>query len=97
LEIALEQQRRGADVVKIVTNSDNLEQELENLKISLLLKEKLSVPFLFLSGGECTLHRRLGWKYGAGLILCVYEHDAFSTPTQPLLRIAKTVRDDMGF
>ncbi len=97
LEIALEQQRRGADFVKIVTRADTLEQEIENLRINLLLKEHLKVPFLYLSGGECTLHRRLGWKLGCGMILCVYEHDANSTAAQPLLSVARKARDEMGF
>ncbi len=97
LEIALEQQRRGADVVKIVTGAENMEQQIENLRICRLLKERLSVPFLFLCGGECTLLRRLGWKLGCGMILCVYEHDAESTFSQPLLKIAKQIRDELGF
>ena len=97
LEIALEQQRRGADVVKIVTGADSLTQEIENLRIATVLKEKLDVPFLFLSGGECSILRRIGWKLGCGMILCVYEHDAYSTFNQPLLKTAKAVRDNMGF
>ena len=97
LEIALEQQRRGADVVKIVVSAENVEQEVENLRIATLLKEKLNVPFLFLCGGECSILRRLGWKLGCSMILCVHEHDADSTFTQPLLKIAKAVRDNMGF
>lgn len=97
LNIALEQKRRGADIIKIVTSADTMEQQLENLKTTDLLKRELGAPFLFLSGGECTLHRRLGMKLGCCMALCVYEHYAESTPTQPLLRIAKTVRDDLGF
>ena len=38
LEIALEHQRRGADISKIVVGADNMEQELENLRIINLLK-----------------------------------------------------------
>ena len=82
--------------MKIVTGADTPEQQVENLRIALLLKEKLSVPFLFLCGGECSVLRRLGWKMGCGMILCVYEHDALSTFTQPLLRIAKQIRDELG-
>ncbi len=95
LEIGLEQQRRGADIVKIVTYADNREQELENLRICHLLKEKLSVPFLFLAGGECTLHRRLGGSLGCCMYLCVAEHDEFSTKTQPLLSKMKAIRDNL--
>ena len=97
LEIALEQKRRGADIIKIVTAADTMEQQIENLRITNLLKEKLGAPFLFLSGGECTLHRRLGMKLGCCMALCVYEHDALSTPAQPLLSIMKKVRDDIDF
>ena len=97
LDMAFEQKRRGADIIKIVTGADNMEQQLENLKTTELLKKELGAPFLFLSGGECSIHRRLGMKLGCCMCLCVYEHCASSTPTQPLLRIAKAIRDDMGF
>ena len=57
LEIALEHQRRGADICKIVTGADTMEQQIENLRIINLLKEKLDIPFLFLCGGECRILR----------------------------------------
>jgi len=97
LEIALEQQRRGADVIKIVTGADTMEQQLENLRITHLLRQHLEKPYLFLSSGQCTLLRRLGWRMGCSMILCVYEHDHLSTVNQPLLSIAKAARDDLGF
>lgn len=97
LEVALEQKRRGADIIKIVTGAESMEQQIENLRITNLLKEKLGVPFLFLSGGECSLHRRLGMKLGCCMALCVYEHDHLSTPMQPLLSTMKTIRDSIDF
>lgn len=97
LEVALEQKRRGADIIKIVTGAKNMEQQLENLRITELLTEKLDAPFLFLSGGECSLHRRLGLKLGCCMALCVYEHDAYSTASQPLLSTMKAIRDDIDF
>lgn len=97
LEIAVEQKKRGADIIKIVTGAETMEQQLENLKTTDLLKKELGAPFLFLSGGECTLHRRLGMRLGCCMVLCVYEHYYGSTSTQPLLKIAKTIRNDMGF
>lgn len=97
LEIALEQKRRGADIIKIVTAADTMEQQIENLRITDLLKRELGAPFLFLSGGESTIHRRLGMKLGCCMCLCVYEHYDGSTTAQPLLRIAKAMREDMGF
>ncbi len=97
LEIALEQKRRGADIIKIVTGADTMEQQIENLRITHLLKRELDAPFLFLSGGECSLHRRLGMKLGCCMSLCVYEHDALSTEKQPLLSTMKMVRDTIDF
>lgn len=97
LEIALEQKRRGADIIKIVTSADNMEQQIENLRITNLLKEELGAPFLFLSGGESSLHRRLGIKLGCCMALCVYEHDNLSTPAQPLLSTMKMVKDIIDF
>ena len=97
LEIALEQKRRGADIIKIVTGADCMEQQLENLRITDLLKREFGAPFLFLSGGVCSLHRRLGLKLGCCMALCVYEHDAFSTASQPLLSTMKAVRDQIDF
>lgn len=95
LEIAMEQQRRGADVVKIVTWGNSMEEQIENLRINWLLKENLKVPFLYLSGGECSLHRRIGGSLGCCMYLCVYEHDEHSTPMQPLLSKMKLIRDNM--
>ncbi len=97
LEMALEQKRRGADVIKIVTRADTMAEQLESMRIITLLKEKLGAPFLYLCGGECTLLRRLGWRLGNCMSLCVYEHDAYSTPVQPLLSTMKTVRDNLDF
>ena len=97
MEIALEQKRRGADIIKIVTGASSMEEQLENLRITRLLKQELGAPFLFLSGGNCSLHRRLGLKLGCCMALCVYEHDAFSTASQPLLSTMKTIRDQIDF
>ena len=96
LEIALEHQRRGADISKIGVGADNREQELENLKIINMLKEKLDIPFLFLSSGECRILRRIGGEIGSCMYLCVYEHDALATPQQPLLKKLKQIRDNMN-
>lgn len=91
LELALEQKRRGADIIKIVTDAADMQAQMENLKTVDLLKRELGAPFLFLSGGECSILRRLGIKLGCCMALCVYEHDEFSTPLQPLLTVMKQV------
>ena len=97
LELALEQKRRGADVIKIVTDAADMQEQLENMKTMDLLKRELGAPFLFLCGGECSLMRRMGVHLGCSLALCVYEHDALSTPGQPLLSVMKKIRDEIVF
>lgn len=93
LEIALEHQRRGADISKIVTGASCMKEQIENLRIINLLKEKLNIPFLFLAGGKSHISRRLGGALGNCMSLCVYEHDEFSTKSQPLLCDMKTIRE----
>ena len=95
LKIALAHQSRGADISKIVVGAENTVQQLENLKMINMLKEKLDVPFLFLSGGECKILRRIGGELGCCMYLCVYEYDNFATPLQPLLKKVKAIRDNM--
>lgn len=92
LEIALEQQRRGADICKIVTGAGSMEEQIENLRIINLLKQNLDIPFLFLCGGECSILRRIGGELGCFAYLCVLEHDALSTASQPLLSDLREIR-----
>lgn len=95
LEIALEHQRRGADICKIVVHSDDSLQECENLKMIAMLKSELKIPFLFLSGGSCRLIRRIGGELGCCMYLCVHEYDSLATRQQPLLKYLKAVRDNI--
>jgi 3-dehydroquinate dehydratase len=86
LEIALEQQRRGADIVKIVTGANTQQEEVINLDICRLLKQELKVPFLFLSGGKYTyLHRTVGPALGVCMWLCFREYDETTYAGPPLL------------
>ena len=98
LRIALEQQKRGADIVKIVTAADTEAQQLENLRITSLLKEELDVPYLFLSGGShYALHRMIGPMLGCVMYLCVTEYDELATKSQPLLSDVRAVRQHFPY
>lgn len=98
LEIAFEQQRRGADIVKIVTAGNSDEEQMENLRITFLLKKELKVPFLFLSGGtHSKIHRMIGPQLGCISYLAVTRHDECAVPTQPTIRAAKAVRDNFDY
>lgn len=98
LYIANEQQRRGADIVKIVTAANSDEEQMENLRITSLLKKELKIPFLFLSGGtHAKIHRMIGPQLGCVMYLAVKEHDEHAIPTQPTIKAAKAVRDNFDF
>lgn len=98
LEIACEQQRRGADIVKIVTAANSDEEQMENLRITTLFKKELKVPFLFLSGGtHAKVHRMIGPQLGCVTYLAVREYDERAVPTQPTIKAAKAVRDHFDY
>ncbi|MBE6608105.1 MAG: type I 3-dehydroquinate dehydratase [Ruminococcaceae bacterium] len=97
LEIALEQERRGADICKIVSGAGSHEEEIENLRIVTLLKKELKIPFLYLSGGECRILRRIGPMLGCCMWLCVDERNNFSAPPQPDLAQVKLIRENFGY
>ncbi|MBR6793103.1 MAG: hypothetical protein IKM48_01950 [Clostridia bacterium] len=61
-----------------------MEEQIENLRITDLLKRELGAPFLFLSGETC-------------MALCVYEHDSLSTKPQPLLHTMKLIHNEIDF
>ncbi len=94
LRIALNQQERGADIVKIVTGAETQEEQLENLRITNILKKELKVPFLFLSGGVCDAHRRIGPMLGCCMYLCSLDDSVEPKPVQPMLKKAKQIRDN---
>lgn len=96
VEMALDQQERGADIVKIVTGAQTMEEQLENLRITHLLKRELRAPFLFLSGGMCELHRRVGPMLGCCMYLCSLEDDLDPKPVQPMLRKTKAIWENWG-
>lgn len=95
IEIALEHQRRGADICKIVTGAQTMAEQIENLRIINLLKEKLKIPFLFLCGGECRILRKIGGEIGCCMYLTVYEYDELATPVQPLIKNVKLIRENI--
>ena len=98
LEIAYEQKKRGADIVKIVTAANSDEEQMENLRITTLLKKELDIPFLFLSGGtHSKIHRMIGPQLGCISYLAVREHDERAVPTQPTIIAAKAVRDNFDY
>ena len=98
LYIALSQQERGADVVKIVTESNTEEQLLENLKTTVTLKRELNVPFIFISNGKyCRMHRLIGGMFGSCMALCVPYYQNLSSKVQPTIENAKAIMDNFNW
>ena len=85
MEIANAHKERGADICKIVTNSENDTQQIDNLMILDRLKRELGLPFLYLCGGKCDVLRRFGGRFGCCMWLCVYRHDDLAVKTQPTI------------
>lgn len=96
LEIALEHEKRGADISKIVTQAKTMEQQIDYLKAVNLLKENLKIPFLLLCTDKCHILRRIGGELGCCMYLCVNEYDELATPEQPLLDNIKAIRDNIS-
>ncbi len=98
LEIAREQVRRGADIVKIVAGANCEEEEMENLRITAMLKRELSVPFIFLAAGtHAKILRMIGPMLGCFGIFAVYEHDEKAVSTQPTVAAARAVLDHFDY
>ncbi len=91
-EIAKLQRDRGVDIAKIVTVA-NSDKELDDaFKTSLLLKEKLGIPFLYLlNGTHCRRHRLLSPVLGSCMYLCL-ENSRTDGP-QPTIEEAKRLRE----
>ena len=83
LEIALSQQERGVDIVKIVTEANSEAELMDNFKTSIVLEEQLRVPVLFLCNGtHCKKHRIMGPLLNNGPFLVVENsNEGQSQPT----------------
>ena len=96
LEFAAEQIDRGADVVKIVSRADTREQLMEDIAIAEEMKNRLTVPYLFLAGGaHSRLLRQIGPAFGVCMYLCVQQYRPENTKEQPVIRAVKAIRDSM--
>lgn len=96
VEIALSQQSRGADIVKIVTEANSDEELCDNLKTSVILKERLDVPSLFLCNGtHCKKHRMLGPTLGSCMFLAV--ENSNTDLNQPPISKAREILSLLGY
>ena len=99
IKYALEQKRRGADVVKIVNMAETREQLCADMNIVFRLNKELGdTKFLFLANGEyCRPLRQFGAAFGVCMYLCVPSYKFRYSKEQPLLSSMKSIRDNTMF
>ena len=97
LKIANGHKERGADVSKIVTDANSDAELLNNLRTSVVLKETLGIPSLFLCNGtHCEKHRILGPALGSDMFL-VIENSLDGICPQPTIKKAKEILSLAGY
>ncbi|MSU46640.1 MAG: type I 3-dehydroquinate dehydratase [Lacunisphaera sp.] len=85
---------RGADFVKIVERVRTRAEALDSLAISLVLREKLGRPFVFLAlGAEAVRFRPFMTAFGASYLLARPPVGANRLPAQPLVASARALID----
>ena len=88
------QRERGADVCKIVNFSHTEEEESENIRAILRIKNEVGGKFLFLANGDfCHTIRQIGTSLGVCMWLCV----PTAISEQPQLRAMKQIKDNFLF
>lgn len=89
--IALEQQRRGADIAKIVARANSEAEVLEDFASIHALRERVSIPTLFLTNGSQALRHRIAGPliYEPMVFVKEKRYASDSKAQQPIERIAK--------
>ena len=88
-----EQERRGADILKIVSRADTEEQMLQDLRIAAEAKQHLTKPYLFLGSGAFSRTLRLvGPSLGVCMYLGVAHFGTLDFCDQPALTSASEIR-----
>lgn len=94
LRIAREQERRGADILKIVNRSNTEDELKDNLDAVFALKKEVHKPFLLLTSGSYGRFLRLtGPALGVCMYLTVDQFTELDFPQQPKLNKAVSLRE----
>lgn len=99
VRIALEQKRRGADIVKIVNRTDTREEMEADFRVIFRLRKELGdTRLLLLANGPYSRPlRQLGPSFGVCTYLCAPEYKPGYSKEQPILSAMKTARDRLMF
>ena len=86
VDLALEIQSRGADIVKIVCDCKSQEQQVHILETNLELQKRLDVPFLYMCIGPYSKFTRHAIPFfGSMLVFGHHEYNELSNRMKPLL------------
>lgn len=98
LRIAMAQQERGADIIKIVNGTESIDELPECIRTIELLRKNLDKEFLYLVCGAChKIIRQIGPNLGVCMYLCLSSRDEVDSQEQPILKNIKAIRDNMVF
>ncbi len=96
LEHMLEVEKRGADVVKIVTGAFTEDDLAEAVKTTITLKKELKTPFIHLCNGPYGRpHRYFGPTLGLAICFAVPRYEPRYGMHQPTVRAMKTAIENM--
>ena len=96
VELALFLEKRGPDIIKIVTTTRDEADLIESLKAMTLLKKEVKTPVSYHAGGKPgMLSRILNPILGGQIAFCVDRYTEASTPDQIDLRTARAIVDHM--
>jgi len=96
VELALFLEKRGPDIIKIVTKATCEEDLAESFKAMILLKKEVKTRVSYhANGAPGSLSRIINPILGGQIIFCVDRHSVSSTPEQLDLKTVRTVVDAM--
>jgi len=96
IEHMQEVEKRGSDVVKIVTAVDTEEELTEAFRTTMALRHALKKPFIHLCGGKFSRpHRFLGPALGVSILFAVTRYEPRYGLPQPTIKAVRAVLDNM--
>lgn len=96
VDLALEMEKRGPDIVKIVSLCNSEIQLAEVIKTIITLRHELQTPFVYLGGGAVgSLSRIFGAALGNCLCFAVSRYDETHAFIQPPIHTVKNILEEL--
>lgn len=96
VDLALFLEKRGPDIIKIVTIANTEDEAIESIKTMSILKKELKTPISYHAGGEAgKITRIVNPLLGGQIVFCVDRFSESSIMEQLDLRTAKAAIDNM--